>query len=522
MNSFLFFNLKNRSIEAFLYSMKKSKHLHQLIHSMTKTEKRYLKVNNQREGSIYLKVFDTILEQQEYDDRELKDLLNNENIRSPLPRVQHHLYQLILKNLAAFHANQQARYQVMDGIRQYILLRDRGLHAQGQILLKKALTTAQDNNYYGLVLEIADLMEDWVTEEKSYDLALKQKQQLSALIVDNTQYIRSVASLKDQIFELRLFFLEHKFARSEQQRAYLIGFESAPLLALETASNPLIRRLLLTILVYVYYGLQDYEKLIDIEQKRIALFNKNGAAAHVSPFLVYSYHRNLLWIYLSSKQYNKHQQLAQSLSKDKALAILSQSNYYSIKFKLAMSISSMYGDVNRQQYAKAYRHINAIWAVFQAQKAQPDTELLIQSLILFLNTCFCLGKYEECLRWLNYIEQQIPQSYLMPYQNMGKIAHLLIHHGLGHHRLLENMLESTRIRLYRKFNFFYVANTFLKCLRRLTKNKYTDKKEILMKYQHEMKAIAQQEGQQGFFILFNFVDWFEASLKDCYIADLYK
>jgi hypothetical protein len=35
-----------------------------------------------------------------------------------------------------------------------------------------------------------------------------------------------------------------------------------------------------------------------------------------------------------------------------------------------------------------------------------------------------------------------------------------------------------------------------------------------------MEVLAQQEGQKGFFILFNFVDWFDSKLQERTIADL--
>ena len=321
---------------------------------------------------------------------------------------------------------------------------------------------------------------------------------------------------------MRLFFLQHKFARTTAQRNFLKSYEAYPLKRLDKKPNLLKKRLLLTILVYVYYGLQDYEALIEIEKKRIALLQENADSAHISPFLVYSYYRNLLWIYLSNNQYKQHHQLLQALQKDPRVLGVSDVGFYAIKLSLAQAISSMYADLNKHRYASAYRQIKPIWIVFQHKKIDWDIELLVQSLILFLNTTFCLGKFEECLEWLNYMEQEIPSSYLLPYQNMGKIAHLLIHDGLGHQKLIENIIESTRIRLYRKFNFFFVANTFLKYFRRRIKTKPQNRTDVLIKYQLEMEQIAQQEAQKGFFILFNFIDWFEAEIKACYIADLYK
>ena len=62
--------------------MKKSQQLHQLIHSMSKSEKRYFKINSNREGSIYVKVFDLIIDQNVYDLLQLKQFLIAEKISS--------------------------------------------------------------------------------------------------------------------------------------------------------------------------------------------------------------------------------------------------------------------------------------------------------------------------------------------------------------------------------------------------------------------------------------------------------
>ena len=154
-------------------------------------------------------------------------------------------------------------------------------------------------------------------------------------------------------------------------------------------------------------------------------------------------------------------------------------------------------------------------------KSHWDIDFLAQSLILFINTSFCLGKYDESYKWLNFLEREIPQTYVLPYQNMGKIAHLLIHNSLGNDKMVQNMLESTRIRLYRKFSFFSVANTFLKYFKRKVKCKTDDaQKKLLIQYKEQMQVVSQKKEQKGFFILFNFVDWFDAEIQNCSIVDL--
>ena len=103
---------------------------------------------------------------------------------------------------------------------------------------------------------------------------------------------------------------------------------------------------------------------------------------------------------------------------------------------------------------------------------------------------------------------------------MGKIAHLLIHDGLGDVKYIQNVLESTRIRLYRKHDFFEVASLFLKFFKKKKNQSQEAEQALLLEYKQKMQILAQQEGQKGFFILFNFVDWFDSKLQARTIADL--
>jgi hypothetical protein len=500
--------------------MKKSQALHELIHSMSKSEKRYFKVNSAKESSIYVQVFDVIIGQATYNSIALKMWLKEACIKSSLARVQHHLYQLVLKSLGDFQASKHPRYEVLRAIQQYIVLRDRGLHHQGRKLLQTALETAKQYNYYGLTLEIYDLMEDWVTEESSYDEALKQKELLQVSTKRHQEYADSIVQLKAQIYELRLFFLKHNFARTAAQRTFLLQFISKNEPTLATEKNHLKQRLLLTVLIYVYYGLQDYKQLLSTEKKRLELLEKVAFKAHISPFLVYAYHRNLLWILLRNKDYKAHQLLLQKMRANKYWKATFTADFYTIKLEIAKKVSQLYACVEQGHYSPAYHQMKELWALRQNTIRYWDTNLLVNTLILFINTTFCLGKYEETIDWLQLLEQEVPPAYLLPYRNMGKIAHLLIHDALGDTRYIQNVLESTRIRLYRKHDFFEVASLFLKFFKKKNNQSQVRYQALLLEYKQKMEVVAQQEGQKGFFILFNFVDWFDSKLQKSTIANL--
>ena len=499
--------------------MKKNE-IFQLVHSLTQSEKRYFKLGIQKENSIYPMVFDLILQNKVFDAEALSGLLENKGIKSSLSRIIHHLEKLILTSLGRYHASNHPRYEVMDAIRNYTILRDRGLHQQGKTLLKKALIIAKQNNYFGLIQEIIDLSEDWVTEEDNLVLADENASYFLSEFAEVNSYAEKILELKRMIYALRLFFLKHKFARDQQQKNFLNAFHEK-IEIYKNEDNLLIRRLFLTIKIYIYYGLQDFENMIRTEHLRIDLQFNGQTEAHISPFLVFAYHRNILWVLLNGGRFEAYYKHLEALNHTRVLDTILFSTFYEKKLLLVQDISSIYAFIALRQYHNAYHNIDALWSQYKDQRSYWDMSMLINSLILFMNCCFCLGRYQEALKWLMHLEMEVPKNYLSAYRNMGKIAHMMIHFSLGNHKVVRNMINSTRNKLYADRSFYEVASLFLKFF-----NKYyhssqeSNQEELLRKYKNIIVEISEKEEQKGFFVLFNFVDWFEASIKHCTIDNL--
>lgn len=505
--------------------MQKSQQLHQLIHSLSKSEKRYFRLNNSLSGrdTIYLKIFDLILAQDDYDAQPIKAFLKAKGHKSALARLQNYLYDLILKTLANFHQEHHPRYQIMQWIQQYMILRDRGLGKQGKQLLEKALVLAQNNNYQGLLSEIIDLMEDWVTEEDDYHIAQKYSTQLLTLHKQNIQELSQLSQLKQQIYELRLFFLEHRFIRNPIQQTKLQEWLLATQQALSTEMNPLKRRLLLTILIYIFYAFQNFEQLFKTELQRLALVHQEAWAAHISPFLTYAFHRNLLWLTLQTQQYAQYETTLSSIPTIYQLPSVKYSTYYKTKLEIAATVSQLIKEVETFHFREAYLKIPQVKQLYKTASAFFDMDVLMRAAILAMYISFSVQKYEESLYWLNFIDQDIPNSSKLPYQNIGKIVGLLIHDALGNKRLIQNMLASTRIRLYKKQQFFDVATLFVKLFQKLIKTKTLEEEQQLLKtYKIKLQAISTLPERRGFFVLFNFLDWFDSKLQGVSIADLLR
>src|SRR3954465_8378762 len=87
--------------------MKPSDELHQLIRNLSMSEKRYFKIFSSRHviagENNYIRLFDAIEGQPEYNEEKIKARFRKETFAAHLPSEKHYLYQQVLDSLNAFH-----------------------------------------------------------------------------------------------------------------------------------------------------------------------------------------------------------------------------------------------------------------------------------------------------------------------------------------------------------------------------------------------------------------------------------
>ena len=103
--------------------MKPSTELFSLVQSLTKSEKRFFKLNSslQAGDKNYLKLFDYIEKQSSYNEEELKKYFEKERFIQHLPSEKNHLYKLILKSLRSYYSDQSVKSQLKEEIKTYII-----------------------------------------------------------------------------------------------------------------------------------------------------------------------------------------------------------------------------------------------------------------------------------------------------------------------------------------------------------------------------------------------------------------
>ncbi|MGZ3862365.1 MAG: hypothetical protein ACXVPN_03390 [Bacteroidia bacterium] len=126
--------------------------LHQLIHSLEKSEKRYFTLFAQRhvigKENKYLLLYNILEKQKQYNERRLKTALGERGIYTNLSAEKAYLKELILKSLKHFHEKNFIDSILYDKLIQIEILYEKGLFKMGYELILKALELSGKHEKY--------------------------------------------------------------------------------------------------------------------------------------------------------------------------------------------------------------------------------------------------------------------------------------------------------------------------------------------------------------------------------------
>ncbi len=117
-----------------------NKDLFNLIKSLTKNEKRYLKVNagNHKESNLYILLFNIFDTAKKFDDKILKLQFEKEIGVKNISFTKNYLYNYILEQLTNYHSQQSAKTQLKQIMVKVEILFNKGLSQLALKLLEKA------------------------------------------------------------------------------------------------------------------------------------------------------------------------------------------------------------------------------------------------------------------------------------------------------------------------------------------------------------------------------------------------
>ena len=135
-----------------------SKHLFQLIKTLSKQEKRYFKLYTSRyskaKDNNYRRLFEVIDRQKIYDEAAIKQVFAGEKFVKQFHVTKNYLYHLILEALQAYNGEATVNHQIQEAFDKSQILYEKGLYRQTLKLLKKAEKLAETYEKFDWLLKI--------------------------------------------------------------------------------------------------------------------------------------------------------------------------------------------------------------------------------------------------------------------------------------------------------------------------------------------------------------------------------
>jgi hypothetical protein len=203
-------------------SNKAHDHVHRLIRSMSRAEKRYFKLYTDRYAqgaqSNHQRLFDAIGAMEEYDEATLLERFHDEAFTHHFAITKRRLYESILRSLDAFHAEASLDARLYRGLHQVKILYDRALYDDAAKLLHGLRKPARQHDRQPVLFAIQE-WEQRLAERDNY--AHVDQQVLEAFALER-EALRNEQEELEGLWDLksRLFLLLYRKgqARDEHMR----------------------------------------------------------------------------------------------------------------------------------------------------------------------------------------------------------------------------------------------------------------------------------------------------------------
>lgn len=499
--------------------MKAKDTIHELIKSLTKSEKRYFKLLSSRhtigEENNYILLFDFIDKLSEYDEEIIFKAFEGEAFLNKFSITKKRLYDHILSSLDAFHSTSSVDSQIFKMMHSADILYNKSLYDQCRTILRSAEKLAEKNNRFNLLLEISKKQKR-LHENKGY--AEITKEELTSIFERDT-YLHDQSLVYDKLWNIKsqLFhLLSHKGVSRSQED--ILNFKTIidDLTKSVNQNNFYFDTHYLFHHIYsaYYYAINDFDNCLIHLQTNINYFEQNVTTIENHPNSYFSILTNA--IFVSEKQ-EKHKEANLLLEKLKQLpAKISMDNNEDLQIKLFSSVSSIEMSMltRRGDFDRAINLIPIIERGLMNYGDKISTPrkafLEFKIAVVYLS----VNELSKSLKWINKIlnDKQLDQK--EDIVSFTQILDLLVHIEMNNLQLLPYALKNTQRFLKSRNRIYTFEKVFLHFVSKIIKSIDIFEMETLWEgIYHELTGLQDDSIESVALEYFDFQSWAESKFK---------
>jgi tetratricopeptide (TPR) repeat protein len=505
--------------------MKPSNELFDLIKSLTKSEKRFFKLSSsiQTGEKNYLKIFDYIDGQEEYDEAKLKDYFKDERFIKHLPSEKNHLYKLILKSLRQFYGEQSVSSILKQELKNIEILYNKALFKECKKFLKRAKRVAHEHEKFYFLIDLIS-WEKQLTEESyesgDFNVDLKKIIEEESEVINK---LRNLAEYHILYSRINAIFRSGGFTRNDEERATVHEISDNYLIK---GKNTAISTRAASICYYIkglcaatnrefsdsYTFFNRTKQILDKNPKiRIDLGKR---------YILTLFH--LMRCYIDERNFVMAQKM---LDEIKSLNGKKGFNSLDLTLKILnisvidqMNLHNLQGDFNKALEVYETRK-NEKTKIFEKSSKEQQIKFLFNAAY----TLFGVGEYKKALKVLNDILNDNEQKLRQDLYSFARILNLLIHFELENYEFLEYSSNSA-IRYLNKIKRDYEIETvFAKQMRKLART--ATKLESITIYKETLEQVQNLLKDDNERVILDYIDiqcWLQSKITEDSFVELVK
>lgn len=488
--------------------MKRGTEIFHLIHSLTKSEKRYISLfQNGKESGVIVSMFEAIEKYRSDNEKKFKELNSAEKFIKNYSYNKFYLYKLVLKKLAEYNREKSVDGKIHNMIMDCKVLFAKALYSQYFKSIQKAKEFAHKHERHGYFLQILDM-------EKI--IIKKQEIQTEKGKAIYDQAMHSINHMKNSFNLSRIsniLLSDFRVRGVKRDKSHELNIEGLFTDKLSSNFDELAAKEKET-----YYRIQEiaYESQGDfinthkMQVKRLKIIRKNPDAFKDN--IINHELDTLSSLLTSTLRLNKTDETLKLLNEYRAKTGKSpaDSGDYEIMESLILFQISM----RRSDLKEAKKYLPQLNILLEKynNKMLIDTELTIRYYMvvyyIMANDFSNASKNSNELLSHPLIEKR--EDYL----SYLKILNLIIHFELKNYSLLSYLIKSTYRFLFKRNKLYKLEFIVMDFLRKLTEIKdQDDLKFNLIQLKKKMEELTKNQYEKNAFVYFDFLHWLSSKIN---------
>ncbi len=500
-------------------SNKRSHQLYELIKSLSKSEKRFFKIFSKRhvigEKNKYVELFDAIESQNEYDEASIISQFEGERFIKRLAVAKGYLYELILKSMNQYHAQNGIHNQILSLTRQISFLFDKNLFRQAQKILSKTYDLAAEYEKVSILPELLHwhkkIMEAQFYSGKQIDdieKLYKREEEVLDQIVNQNEY---------WLLQAKLYY-QHNLKgiiRNSDDLNKIEDIYNSTLMKKEEQALTYRAKIQFNKIYSTYFFiLRDFDSCYRYIKRATELYEKRQSFIESYPLEYIQSVNNLLNI---TQVLNKPDETLAGLNK---LRHLMENEKYRNKEKIQLKLFESYYyhllnlHLEKDDFVGGYQYIPEIE---KGIKKFSDGMNKMGELMLhyhLFQICFGARKFESAHKWVNKILGKKGSDIRQDILSFAHILNLMVQYEMKTFDNIETQINGTiRFLKQRKssYKFESIVAEYLQDLKQIETP--LELKASFVQLRSQFQSLTDDPFEKKAFAYYDFIGWLDNKIN---------